>query len=198
MGRALPEDNTISDTELVRRAQAGEVTAFDALDRRYRAALFAIAFIRTGDRDEADDLAQEALAWAWREVYRLRDPAAFGGWLRRIAINACRDWYRRGRPWPNSLDDPACETTAIDPNPRPLEVLLERERQRELRAALATLPVENQRALLLHEWAGWPYARIAAFLDIPVTTVEGRIHRAKAQLRRVLSPNAANIYTPST
>jgi RNA polymerase sigma-70 factor, ECF subfamily len=181
------------DADLVRRAQVGEATAYEALDRRYRAALVAIAFIRTGDRDEAEDMAQEALARAWRELHRLRDPAAFGGWLRRIVVNACRDWYRRGRPWPESLDDPVCALNLPAPGQRPLEVLLAREKQRELRAALATLPLENQRALLMHEWAGWSYAQIAEFLDIPLTTVEGRIHRAKVQLRRLLRPAVADL-----
>src|SRR5205823_4465075 len=69
---------------------------------------------------------------------------------------------------------------------QPLEALLAREKQRALRQALTALPYANRVALLMHVWGEYSYQEIAAFTDVPVTTVEGRIHRAKRQLRRLL------------
>jgi RNA polymerase sigma-70 factor (ECF subfamily) len=188
----LPEHD-LPDAELARRAQTGDSAAFDALNRRYRGAVLALAFARTGDREAAEDLAQETLCRAWRSLHDLHDPSAFAGWLRAIAVNACRDWFRRSRPWPESLDDTPAAFLMPDPQPRPLAVLLEREKQRALRQALRALPLENQRALLMHVWGGCSYEQIAAFLDMPLTTVEGRIHRARAQLRRLLRAEADDL-----
>ncbi|OPZ85073.1 MAG: ECF RNA polymerase sigma factor SigH [bacterium ADurb.Bin429] len=75
-------------------------------------------------------------------------------------------------------------------------VLLAREQSRRLRAALLSLGPENRLALLLHLWEGCSYADIARLLDIPLTTVEGRIHSAKAQLRRLLADNPELIGEP--
>jgi hypothetical protein len=68
----------------------------------------------------------------------------------------------------------------------PLDALLERDRERELQQALLTLPEKNRLVLLMHVWGGSSYEDIAGCTGVPVTTVEGRIYRAKRQLRRLL------------
>ncbi|MCC6442706.1 MAG: RNA polymerase sigma factor [Armatimonadetes bacterium] len=80
-----------------------------------------------------------------------------------------------------------------DPQPGPLEAALRRERERIVRKALLDLPEANRLALLLHVWGGYSYEEIAAFAEVPVTTVEGRIFRARAKLRRLLRSEAAGI-----
>ncbi len=170
---------------LVRRAQAGDRAAFDALAARYRGLARSLAFLRTHDPDDAEDLAQQVLAKAWARLPELHDPAAFAGWLQTITANACRDWVRRrahGVPcvaWDAGIElaDSACS---------PLEEVLAREARRAWRQALASLPAANRLPLVLHVWGRYRYEDIAELLDVPVTTVEGRIYRAKQQLRRLL------------
>lgn len=171
---------------LVRQAQAGDMAAFDRLAGHYRASLLAHAFLRTGDMEAAEDLVQEVLTRAWQKLADLHEPAAFVPWLRVITANACRSWYRRARPWTASLDDEAGSQPLTDRRPQPLDALLAREKQRALRQALVALPYANRVALLMHVWGEYSYQEIADFTDVPVTTVEGRIHRAKRQLRRLL------------
>lgn len=179
------------ETILVRRAQAGDRAAFDLLAGRYRAALRALAFMRTSDLGEADDLVQEILTRAWQGLPGLQNPSAFLAWLKTIAARACQSWYRRSRPWPESLTRADGDAALPDPGPTPLEALLAQEKQRALRQALAGLPAANRIALLMHVWGGYCYDEIAAFTDVPVTTVEGRIYRAKKQMRVLLRDSGA-------
>lgn len=189
MERPAPNESD-ADDELVRRAQAGDRTAFEALAGRYRAAVLAMAFARIGSREEADDLTQEILFRAWRHVGCLEEPAAFPGWLKAIAANACRSWFRKFRLDCKPLH--ACEEAASlrDPRPSPMEMVLAKERERAWRKALLSLPEANRLALLMHIWGGCSYDEIAAFAGVPLTTVEGRIHRARRQMRRVLNSSA--------
>ena len=173
--------------DVVVRAQAGDVGAFEALACHYRAAVVAITFLRTGNRDDAEDLTQEVLVKVREKLGELKNPEAFPGWLKSIAFNACGSWYRRRRPV-DSLD--AQETPIRDYSAGPLEMLLEKERQRAWRRVLIELPGPNRYALLMHVWGGYSHQEIAEFLNVPVTTVEGRIHRAKTQLRRQLRSGA--------
>lgn len=189
--RAL--QRSAQEAEWVRRAQAGERAAFDLLAQRYRGLLLALAFARTGDREEAEDLVQEVLAKAWERLPALRKPETFAAWLKAITANACRDWYRRGRPWPDSLDTASPAAPMADPRRDPLEEVLARERRRAWRRALSAIPATNRLALLMHVWGECSYEDIALFLGMPITTVEGRIHRAKTQMRRALGGEAADL-----
>lgn len=179
------------ETSLVRRAQAGDRAAFDRLAEQYRAALRGLAFVRTGDLGEAEDLAQEILTRAWQCLSGLQNPHSFVPWLKRIAANACHSWFRRSRPWPPSLTTDDGDALLPDPRPTPLETLLASEKQQTLRRALAALPDANRVALLMHVWGGYGYDEIAAFTDVPLTTVEGRIYRAKKQMRVLLRDQGA-------
>ena len=186
-------DQDTAEAVLVRRAQSGDRAAFDELARRHRSALVAVAFLRTGHREEAEDLAQEVLATAWSKLTALHDARAFAGWLKIITVNLCHNWHRRRGQWPQSLDAMPESDTLQDHGLGPLEVIVAREKQRAWRQALLTLPEHNRIALLMHIWGDSSYEAIAAFLGVPLTTVEGRIHRAKMQLRRLLRDAAAEL-----
>lgn len=175
---------------LVRCAQAGDRAAFDVLAARYRALILAMTFLRTGSKDEAEDLTQEVFAKAWVNLPALKEPAAFVAWLRQIAANACRDWYRKA-PWPESLSDLSESLSTNTPGPDDLAVA--HDHQFRLRRALLTLPKKNQLALLLFVWGGYSYERIAELLEIPLTTVEGRIYRARQQPKHLISTESEGL-----
>jgi len=193
MDAVCTTEGDLNVAELVRLARLGDEPAFDRLARHYRAAVLAITFSRVGNREEAEDLAQEVLLKAQAKIGELREPEAFPAWLKMIALNACRTWFRRSVPWPESLDAIAGAAQLPDRSPTPLAVLLEKEKQRAWRRALIVLPQANRLALLMHLWGGYSYDEIAAFAEVPITTIEGRIHRAKAHLRRVLKSDAGEL-----
>ncbi|HOF88097.1 MAG TPA: RNA polymerase sigma factor, partial [Armatimonadota bacterium] len=123
------------DEALAARAGAGDRAAFDRLTARYRGLLRAMAFLRTGDQEAAEDLVQEVLAKAWLKLPALARPAAFKRWLTRIMTNACADWHRRRGQWPAALEAVGDDVPA-PPALAPPAVLLAREKSRRLRAAL--------------------------------------------------------------
>ena len=166
-------------------ARTGDRDAFNRLADHYRPLLFALAFLRTSHHEEAEDLVQEVLLKAWESLPALRDVALFLPWLKTITANACTSWHRRSRSAPTPLSVETVPGLVADKG-RPLELLLHRERQRELQQALLTLPEANRVALLMCAWGGASYEDIAASTGVPATTVEGRIYRARRQLGRLL------------
>lgn len=171
--------------KLAADAQAGNRAAFNRLAAYYRPLLFALAFLRTSHREEAEDLVQEVLLKAWERLPSLNDLSLFLPWLKAITANACTTWYRRSRPVPLPLHEEGVAGLIADKG-RPLELLLQREQQRDLQQALLTIPEANRIALLMHVWGDASYEDIAASTGVPATTVEGRIYRARRQLDRLL------------
>jgi len=173
---------SLPDDELVLQARAGEWAAFEALAARYRPCVLALAIDRTGRRDAAEDIAQDALVTALAKLDTLEEPRCFGAWLRQIALNACRMWQRgEGRTLP--LRGPEVALTASDVTMRTIK---RREDRREIREALLALPENNRLALLLHCVEGLAYDEIADFLGVPRSTIHGRIARARQELRERL------------
>ncbi len=139
-----------------------------------RPGIRAVILDRVADADLAEDLTQDVMESALRHLGELRDPAALALWLRRMAINRCWQYYRR----------PVVAAPVKLAEPSSYHAAVRRLMLREVLAALRELPERNRLALLMHVLDDMPYAAIATFLDVPLSTVESRIHRARAQLRR--------------
>lgn len=169
---------------LVKLARGGDAEAFRQLAARYRRV--ALGIIRQwAVRDEAEDVLQDVMALAWAKLPGLAEAQAFPAWFRILTTNLCRRHCRRRerRQWV-SLDE---ETHGVLlQQADPLDLFLRREQSERLREALLALPADNRQALILACWAHYSYVEIAARLGIPLTTVEGRIHRARRQIRQLL------------
>lgn len=180
---------------LVAKAQAKDQEALNELIDAYRPVVMAYVYSRTGTMQDAEDLTQEILITICQRIRSLKEPSAFPAWLKTITLNACRGWFRRLRPWPETLDatDRPEITSMVE---QPLDVLISKESQRVWRNALLKLPDANRTALLMHVWGGCSYEEISVFIEMPVTTVVGRIHRAKEQLRRILKRDSIELTYP--
>jgi len=184
------------DAELIRRAGRGDVTAFDALvasrlDRCYRLAWA----ILEHDADAAD-ATQDAFVSAWRQLPRLRDPAAFDGWLNRIVANAARMARRHRvrlrevqvRPTAPAVDESAATTAPdADREQREFEAVGERD---AIGRAFDRLRPEDRAILALHHVDERPVAEIARMLGIPIGTAKWRLHAARRALERAMEAEA--------
>jgi RNA polymerase sigma-70 factor (ECF subfamily) len=175
------------DTLLIERALAGDSDAFGHLVRRYQDRLFNTLMHVIGNREEAEDVVQDAFTQAYANLNRFERRANFYTWLYRIAFNLSVSRRRRRRPQAVAdVEQVRRGGDTEDPHDLPLQQLERQERIDLIRKALNSLNEEARTILVLREMDGCCYEAIADLLDVPVGTVRSRLHRARLQLKRYL------------
>ena len=142
----------------------------------------ACAYALTGERAEAEDVAQEAYARAWPRWSTLRtyeDPAA---WVRQVATNLAVSRWRRTRTAMRHLARGRPPEPAAPPDENTVVLV----------AALRTLPESQRRAIVLHHLAGLPVARVAEVENCPDGTIKARLSRGRAALADLLTDGTPN------
>jgi RNA polymerase sigma factor (sigma-70 family) len=175
----------MSDDMLLAGLGAGDAQAAAAFVRRFQPTIFGVALAVVGDRDLAEDIAQQAFERAWRHA-GLYDPrrGSVRSWLTRIVHNLAIDAVRVRRPTPLDPQNLLPLMTAIT---EPLDrQVLGSETSTQLRSALATLPAEQARAVVMAAVHGLTTRQIADAENIPVGTAKSRLRTAMAKLHAVL------------
>jgi len=166
-------------SDIVNAAQQGDHDAFRLLVHRFQRMAIAAAYAAVGDARLAEDVAQEAFLQAYCDLPPLREPAAFPGWFRRIVRKYSDRSMRGTRPYLFPLADaigiPCCD-------PGPAAAAEAHEVQRRVGQEIGRLPEHERLVVMLFYLAGYPQREIAAFLDVPVTTVKKRLHDARKRL----------------
>ena len=173
------------EDSLAARARVGDAQAFDALVRREKAALYSFVRRYVGDPDQAYDILQDTFVAAWRALGRYDAARPFGVWLRRIALNKCRDHGRRLR-----VRRLALAAFALEPQQRitPPASAGEGydERLARLDRAIARLPALYKDPLLLTTAGGLTHEAAASVMGISAKAVEMRLYRARQRLSEIL------------
>lgn len=172
-----------SDAELVGRVLSGSDAAFAELVERYDDLLSRHAQRMLGRPDEAEDVVQAAWIKAYRRLRQCRDPERFGAWVFRIAANACKDALKAERKEVVPMDSVA---DLRNPGDDPEEGALREEQRRHIAAALDRLPAEQREAFLLKHVEGWSYEEMAERLEVGVSALKMRVHRARDELQKLL------------
>ncbi len=186
-----------SDAELVARAQAGDLHAFELLVLKYRRRIQRVIARLVRDADAVEDIAQDTFLRAYRALPQFRGDAQFYTWLYRIAVNTAKQALleRRHQPTaadagPTTADDE--ETFSAEQEPMaedtPETVLAARELAQAVEAALAALPEDWRQAVTLREIEGLSYEDIAARMGTPIGTVRSRIYRAREAIAQRIRP----------
>ena len=168
-----------SDGLLAARAADGDSVAFGVLVRRLAPALRAYAARLTGSSADADDAVQEALIAAWGALPGLDDPGKVRSWLFSIVSRKATDRIRARRPTVE-LDAERDEDTAAGPEQRAVAS----SRLDALAAVLDGLPDGQRQCWVLKEMGGFSYEEIAEQLGMTVTTVRGKLARARVSVVR--------------
>jgi len=182
-----------TDEELLAAYQQGDTGAFELLLRRHRAPLFSFLSRMLGDRERAEDLAQEAFLRIVKGAQAWEHRARFQTWLFTIARNLCVDASRRDRfRRADSLDaqGPDDEPAMVDSVPgREIDPARGAESARLrplLQKALLSLPAEQREVFILREQAGVPFKEIAGMIGVNENTVKSRMRYALEGLRKAL------------
>jgi len=146
-----------------------------------------------GDRDDGEDLYQDALLAALRRFNTLKDQSAFRPWFFQIVVNRyknqCRAWWRRER---TTLTSSIAESIGGE-NPADRHAS-----RRMLKAVLAVLPAEDRALVVLREIEGWTVRELAVMFGKPEGTIKTRLFRAKARMRKSVLRHARRVNTNSS
>lgn len=171
--------------DFVRLAREGDKAAFAKLVEQYQNRIIAVAYGVAGNRQDAEDIAQDAFIKAYKGINSLHENGAFYGWLVRIAVNTAISHKQSGHPGGlvamESIAEPAYQGET------PESYLERRGEEERIQEMLAPLPPDSRAVLVLREIEGLGYEEIANVLDIPVGTVRSRIHYARDRLRQVIA-----------
>jgi RNA polymerase sigma-70 factor, ECF subfamily len=180
--------------EWVRRAQSGDLQAFERLFEQYHRGIYNTIYQMVRSDADAADLTQDVFVRAWKALPRLETPEAFVSWLYRIATNLTRNWIRdNSRVRQESLDQPFGDEdeggTRDIPDLRadPLAVSQTREVQDTVQRAIQGLSPDHRMVVTLHHLEGLPVEEIAKIMKCSVGTVKSRLSRARENLRRKLA-----------
>ncbi|MHB8985846.1 MAG: sigma-70 family RNA polymerase sigma factor, partial [Eubacteriales bacterium] len=181
--------------ELIKRSQRGDTKTFESLVTMYQGRVYGLCLKLSGNRDDAEDLAQEVFIKAFHALRGFRLEADFGTWLYRIAVNLWLNIKKRNsRTSYASLDDPIStengeisrEIADGNISGDPLASLEETEFRGQIRQALESLSREHKAVLVLRDMEGYSYEEIARITQCSLGTVKSRINRARQAMREQL------------
>jgi RNA polymerase sigma-70 factor (ECF subfamily) len=184
---------TVTDHELVTRAQQGSEKAYRELLGRYQRPVFSIIYRMIRDREQAEDLAQETFVRVFNNIDRYDPRYKFSSWIFKIATNLTIDWIRRKELDTVSIDGSrnavtaeqieATSITIASQDENPEELLEAKQLGEEIEGAISKLRPEYKAAILLRHVEGREYQEIAEILSLPLGTVKTYIHRGRNELR---------------
>ncbi len=180
------------DKQVIRKALEGDQRAFTDILHRYRGSIYNLIYKMVHNKEETEDLVQEAFIKAFASLSSFNAEYAFSTWLYKIAINNCIDHFRKKKLKTYSIDNPIeskdgmikrefSDTTFLPDHP-----LLSKEKSKLIEDAISKLPEKYQRSIILRHNEDKSYEEISKILDIPLGTVKARIFRAREMLKKQL------------
>ena len=177
------------EIELARDLLAGKPEAFDRFVEIFRSKLFQYTFLVCGQREDAEEVAQDTLLKAFERFQQLREPEHIRSWMFTIARNECMMKRRKSLFAPDhelSLDEQGLEQLVPDQGVGPDDELLRAELRDVLHDAVASLPENYRPVLLLRDVEELSTAETAHVLGLSEDVIKQRLHRARLMLREKL------------
>lgn len=175
---------------LFKKAQNGDLEAFEALVKSYEKLIYNAAYRMLSNAQDAEDASQEVILKVYRNLSACKTPAAFKSWLFRIINNTCIDELRKRKgKTALSLDNQLEESGAWTENPilkdetTPESEFLRNDLNKNIQNAINRLPPDYRAIVVMRDINGLSYEDITSALDINMGTVKSRISRARKKLR---------------
>jgi RNA polymerase sigma-70 factor (ECF subfamily) len=185
-------DSREEDSRLIQKAIRGDDLAYKRLMQKYHDAIFNFIFRMVHDREQVEDLTQEAFIKAFSSLKSFNEEYAFSTWLYKIATNNCIDYIRKRKLQMYSINKPIESRDSDFTFELPDESyeadreLIDDQRARMLKEAIEQLPEKYRRVIHLRHVDEKSYEEIAAMLKLPIGTVKAHIFRAREMLYKQL------------
>ncbi|MCA9740643.1 MAG: sigma-70 family RNA polymerase sigma factor [Deferribacteres bacterium] len=184
-----PNDNPSTkdaDQELVVRCSSGERSAQFQLYEKYKDSVYSIAFRMANDSQVAEDIVQDVFIKVFKNIGSFRGDAAFSSWLYRITSNVCINHFRKAKRWKALVSNGYFETQT-ETHQAP-DAARQTELAPHLEHAIRQLPEGYRMVFVLHDVQGFRHEEIGAMLNIAIGTSKSQLHKARRELRQLLSP----------
>jgi RNA polymerase sigma-70 factor (ECF subfamily) len=184
------------DRRLIADCLQGNSAAFGELVRRYQDRLYNVVLRMVLNAEDAQDVVQDAFLHAYQALDGFKGDSLFFTWLYRIAINTAISLKRKhrvilrmdgGRP-----DGATVEPVDDSEYSQPGFTLEQAEQERKIHQALSRLSAEHRAVLIMKDMEGQKYEVMAEVLQVPIGTIRSRLHRARMELRGLLSQDEQN------
>jgi RNA polymerase sigma factor, sigma-70 family len=185
-------DSRAEDSRLIAAAIAGNQSAYRALMKKYHDPICNLLYRMIREKDEVEDLTQEAFIKAFQSLSSFNEEFAFSTWLFKIATNNCIDYIRKRKLQTFSIDKPIESNDGEfsfeipDSTYEPDRDLIARQRTKLLDQAIKSLPPKYRTVILMRHSEEKDYAEIAKELRLPIGTVKAHIFRAREMLYKNL------------
>ena len=195
-------DSIDADELLIERIKAGDMAAYNVMVIRHYDRIFSRVLQLLNNKQDAEEVTQDAFIRAHRGLENFRGDASFSTWLYQIATNLAHNrywyWFRRKRDQSISLDQPQCEDGSLTlenvmpcADENPAEAVVTQEFVDRVSACMQYLNDKHKEVLILRNVKNLTYDEIAQQLEISVGTVKSRIARARESLRGLLGEDFA-------
>jgi RNA polymerase sigma-70 factor, ECF subfamily len=186
----------LTDGSCVTRARAGDTDAFRVLVERHSRSVFRLAFRMTGNEQDAEDVVQESMLRAYKQLGKFDERASFGTWLYRIAANCSLDLVRSRKrkaqhhalapEGDGEMENPVLSVPSPDPSPE--RMTLSGEIRERLSSAMAELSATERSAFVLRHFEGMCIEEVSKVLGCQPGAAKHSVFRAVQKLRRALEP----------
>lgn len=171
---------------VISKAKNGDETAFTQIVEAFQTPVFNLCYRMLGDSKEAEDAAQETFLRAYYAIAKYDSDRSFGTWLLSIAAHYCIDQQRKRKIPIADIDDYMEETSPDKNTPNPEMSTLAKESYSQLQNLLLTLPDLDRAAIILRYWNECSEEEISLTLNISISAVKSRLHRARLRLAKVM------------
>ncbi|MEN8905857.1 MAG: sigma-70 family RNA polymerase sigma factor [Clostridiales bacterium] len=177
----------------LKRAKKGDIEAFEILVQSHQKRIYNIALRLLGNREDAMDLAQEALIKMYKSISKFKEESSLSTWIYRITTNVCLDHLRKYKNKKEisideklELDEGEVNIQIEDNSSRPDKILERNETKRIINQAIVSLSPDQRIVIVLKDIQGFSYEEISEYIKVPIGTVKSRLNRARLSLKEML------------
>ena len=182
------------DEELLKKAQNGDIKAFEKLILNYEKLIYSVCYRILSNPDDAKDISQEVLIKIYKNIDKCNDIKTFKSWIYTIINNACIDEMRKRKgKYTDSLDDTLdgedgqIEKQLSSDGLTPEQEIIKNETVNEVQAAIGKLPENYKSLIVFRDIQGLSYEEISKITDDPLGTIKSRLSRARKSLKDIIS-----------